>query len=83
LVSIDCAQVEMYDREHQARKTSLEDNVKDVFTHQTASSDPVVRSFDKQVKHWSRWEMAFFGVIRNIVSLELTASELFFGLVLW
>jgi hypothetical protein len=42
--------VELYDREHQARKTSLEDNVKDVFTHQTASSDPVVRSFDKQVR---------------------------------
>ena len=40
--------VEMYDREHQARKTSLVDNVRDIFTHQTASSDPVVRSFDKK-----------------------------------
>lgn len=45
------AQVEMYDREHQARKNSLEDNVTDMIVHQTASSDPVVRSFDKQVKH--------------------------------
>ena len=33
-------QVEMYDREHQARKTSLLENVTDVFTHQNASSDP-------------------------------------------
>ena len=28
--------IEMYDREHQARKTSLEDNIRDIFTHQTA-----------------------------------------------
>ena len=55
------SQVEMYDREHQARKTSLVDNVTDVFVHQNASSDPVVRSFDKQVKHCSHWEVAFFG----------------------
>ena len=40
--------VEMYDREHQARKTSLADNIRDIFIHQTASSDPVVRSFDKK-----------------------------------
>jgi hypothetical protein len=40
----------MYDREHQARKTSLEDNVTDVFVHQNASSDPFVRTFDSQVK---------------------------------
>ena len=39
--------VEMYDREHQARKTSLADNIRDIFIHQQASSDPVVRSFDK------------------------------------
>ena len=40
--------VEMYDREHQARKTSLADNIRDIFIHQTASSDPVVLSFDKK-----------------------------------
>ena len=42
--------VEMYDREHQARKTSLVDNLADIFMHQTASSDPVTRSFDKKPK---------------------------------
>ena len=42
--------VEMYDREHQARKTSLVDNLRDIFIHQTASSDPVTRSFDKKPK---------------------------------
>ena len=40
--------VEMYDREHQSRKTSLVDNICDIFTHQTASTDPVVRLFDKR-----------------------------------
>ena len=40
----------MYDREHQARKTSLLENVTDVFTHQNASSDPFVRTFDTKVR---------------------------------
>ena len=38
----------MYDREHQARKTSLLENVTDVFT--CASSDPFVRTFDTKVR---------------------------------
>jgi len=43
-------QYELYDREHQARKTSLKDNLRDVFMHQTGASDPGVRSFDAQPK---------------------------------
>ena len=44
------ALVEMYDREHQARKTSLLENVTDVFTHQNASSEPFVSTFDTKVR---------------------------------
>ena len=40
----------MYDREHQARKTSLVDNLTDIFIHQTANSDPVIRLFYKKPK---------------------------------
>ena len=31
-----------------ARKTSLFENMKDVFTHKWADSDPVIRSFDRK-----------------------------------
>jgi hypothetical protein len=42
-------QYEFYDREHLSRKTSLEEGTTDVYRRQWGSSDPVVRSFDKQV----------------------------------
>ena len=41
--------VERSDREHLARKTSLVDNLTDVFRHKWAASDPVLRSFDCKV----------------------------------
>jgi hypothetical protein len=54
-------QYEFYDREHLSRKTSLEEGTTDVYQRQWGSSDPVVRSFDKQVtvvqwwcKSWAR-----------------------------
>jgi hypothetical protein len=43
------AQGERFAREHGARKTNIEDNVTDIFTHQATASDPVVRTFDKKV----------------------------------
>ena len=44
--------VERFDREHMSRKTSLLDNMTDVFTHKWASSDPVLRSFDRKVGNY-------------------------------
>lgn len=41
---------EVYSREHLARKTSLEDNLEDIFGRQHLSGDPGVRQLDKQVK---------------------------------
>ena len=53
-------QVERFDREHLARKTSLFDNMRDVYMHKWAESDPVIRAFDRQAKckhcgegHWT------------------------------
>jgi hypothetical protein len=43
------AQGERFAREHGARKTNIEENVTDIFTHQSTASDPVVRTFDKKV----------------------------------
>lgn len=34
------------DRQHHARKTSREDNLRDVFTRQLVSSDPIISDFD-------------------------------------
>lgn len=46
--------LERKDRETAARKTSLLDNLTDVFTSQNARSDPVVGSFDRLFLHCSR-----------------------------
>ena len=43
-------QFEVYSREHLARKTSLEDNLEDIFGRQHLSSDPGIRQLDKQVR---------------------------------
>jgi hypothetical protein len=43
-------QFEVYSREHLARKTSLEDNLEDIFGRQHLSGDPGVRQLDKQVR---------------------------------
>ena len=57
-------QVERFDREHLSRKTSLLDNVSDIFLRKWAGSDPVNQSFDRKpncnrCKHSGHWTVSF------------------------
>ena len=49
IILLSCSQIERYDREHLARKQSLELNVKDIFDRQQIAGDPGVRQHDRQV----------------------------------
>ena len=59
--------MERFDREHLARKVSLELNVKDIFDRQQIAGDPGVRLFDRQV----------FIIILKLLKLIQTQTSMF------
>ena len=70
-----CLQVEKYDQEHLARKTSLEDCLTDVFHRQLVAGDPGVRGFDRQVETIQR-RVIFVYIVICFFDIELCFKQL-------
>ena len=70
-----CLQVEKYDQEHLARKTSLEDCLTDVFHRQLVAGDPGVRGFDRQVETIQR-KVLFVCIVICFFEIELCCKQI-------